>query len=60
AYGLPSEFPPGLDVNETLEAMALDKKALAGKLRFTLPERIGATKLLVEVEREKVAGILSP
>jgi 3-dehydroquinate synthase len=60
SYGLPSEFPAGLDVGGTLEAMALDKKALAGKLRFTLPEKVGATKLLVEVERENVARVLSP
>jgi 3-dehydroquinate synthase len=58
AYGLPSELPSDLDSGGMLDAMALDKKALAGKLRFTLPEKIGATKLLVEVEREKITEIL--
>jgi 3-dehydroquinate synthase len=60
SYGLPSELPAEVDSGGMLEAMALDKKALAGKLRFTLPEKVGATKLLVEVEREKVARALSP
>jgi 3-dehydroquinate synthase len=58
SYGLPSELPAEVDSGGMLEAMALDKKALAGKLRFTLPEKVGATKLLVEVEGDKVAGVL--
>jgi 3-dehydroquinate synthase len=60
SYGLPSALPDDLDPGALVEAMTLDKKALAGKLRFSLPERIGSTRLLVEVEREKVARALSP
>jgi 3-dehydroquinate synthase len=59
SYGLPSALPPDLETGGMLEAMALDKKALAGKLRFTLPAKVGATKLLVEVERDRIAGVLS-
>ncbi len=58
AYGLPVELPGDVDAQDMLKAMALDKKVLAGKLRFTLPERVGAVKLLVEVEREKVLEVL--
>jgi 3-dehydroquinate synthase len=60
AYGLPSALPDDLEVGALIEAMALDKKALAGKLRFTLPEKIGSTKLLVEVGREKIVRALAP
>lgn len=58
AYGLPSMLPAEAAPSSVLEAMALDKKALSGKLRFTLPERIGAVKLLVEVEPGRVTRVL--
>jgi len=58
AYGLPTEIPDEIDRGAMVEAMALDKKALAGKLRFTLPEKIGSTRLLVEVTPEQVSRVL--
>ncbi len=58
AYGLPTAMPEDIDTDGMLNAMALDKKVLAGKLRFTLPERVGSVKLLVEVEREKILELL--
>jgi 3-dehydroquinate synthase len=58
AYGLPTTLPADIDTNDMLNAMEIDKKALAGKLRFTLPERVGSVKLLVEVERERILEVL--
>lgn len=59
AYGLPVEVPAEAGAEALLKAMEIDKKALAGKLRFTLPERVGSCRLFVEVEREKVLQVLS-
>lgn len=59
AYGLPVELPPEAGAEALLKAMEIDKKALSGKLRFTLPERVGSCRLLVEVAREQVLKALS-
>jgi 3-dehydroquinate synthase len=45
SYGLPSEMPPDLDVNDILSSMQLDKKAVAGELKFILPEKIGWVRI---------------
>lgn len=45
AYGLPVEMPSGMETERILSAMRLDKKAVAGELRFILPERIGKVKI---------------
>lgn len=42
SYGLPIEIPSDIDRDRILSSMKLDKKALAGGLRFILPEKIGA------------------
>ncbi|GAB4416494.1 MAG: 3-dehydroquinate synthase [Thermodesulfovibrionales bacterium] len=41
SYGLPVEIPPDIGRDRILSSMKLDKKAVAGELRFILPERIG-------------------
>jgi 3-dehydroquinate synthase len=43
-----------LDVDEIVDAMAFDKKAAAGKLRFVLPERIGSVVIRDDVPRDAV------
>jgi 3-dehydroquinate synthase len=45
SYGLPSEMPSGVDTDRLLTAMQLDKKAVAGQLRFVLPEKTGAVRI---------------
>jgi len=59
SYGLPVEVPAGVGVSELIRAMELDKKALAGRLRFTLPDKVGSARLLVEVDRDRLAEALS-
>lgn len=56
-YGLPHELPEGVQCSAMLTAMAMDKKALAGKLRFVLPERTGSV-VIREVDAEEVAKVL--
>jgi 3-dehydroquinate synthase len=45
SYGLPSALPAGLDAGRMLDAMAIDKKAVAGELKFILPEKIGSVRI---------------
>ncbi len=40
--GLPSQLPAGLDIEAILDSLQTDKKVKSGKVRFVLPERIGA------------------
>jgi shikimate kinase/3-dehydroquinate synthase len=47
--GLPVDLPPGLDRAACLRAIRLDKKRVAGTVRFALPIRIGAVQTGVEV-----------
>jgi len=44
-YELPLELPSEIDPGSLLEAMQLDKKTVAGELKFILPERIGTVKI---------------
>lgn len=43
--GLPTQLPPGLDINEIIAASQTDKKVKDGKVRFVLPSQIGAIKV---------------
>jgi 3-dehydroquinate synthase len=45
AFGLPSEMPPEISVDSLLASMQLDKKTVAGQLKFILPEKIGAVRI---------------
>ena len=45
SYGLPSEMPADIDMNSILSSMQLDKKAVAGELKFILPEKIGRVRM---------------
>jgi 3-dehydroquinate synthase len=47
--GLPVDLPPGLDRAACLRAIRLDKKRVAGTVRFALPIRIGVVQTGVEV-----------
>ena len=58
AYGLPSELPHGLDRENVLSSMRLDKKAIAGKLTFILPEKIGSVKIERETDEQVLREIL--
>jgi 3-dehydroquinate synthase len=48
--GLPVEIPPGLDVQDLVQAMRVDKKRRDGKVRFALPLKIGSVRAGVEVD----------
>lgn len=56
--GLPVDLPPGLEPGQLLELMRLDKKAVAGGLRFVVWERIGEARVRDSVPEDAVLRIL--
>jgi len=57
-YGLPERIPEDIPVSEIMEAIEVDKKARAGKLRFILPEDIGRVRIAGDVDRELIKEVL--
>ena len=55
--GLP-ETPPAVDSEAMLAAMSMDKKARGGRIRFVLPNKIGAVSVTGAVPREAVLETL--
>jgi 3-dehydroquinate synthase len=45
SFGLPSEMPADIDINSILLSIQLDKKVVAGELKFILPEKIGSVRI---------------
>ncbi|MDX1970227.1 MAG: 3-dehydroquinate synthase [Planctomycetaceae bacterium] len=60
ALGLPTTLPTPVKFTaaEAIARMRLDKKAIAGKLRFVLPTRLGAVETIANVPEEDVGGVL--
>ena len=56
--GLPTRIPAMLNLEAILESLQSDKKVQEGRVRFVLPTRIGEAKVLDEVPREIVYGVL--
>ncbi|MCS6977240.1 MAG: 3-dehydroquinate synthase [Gemmatales bacterium] len=56
-FGLPVR-PQPWPVEDLLRVMHSDKKAVAGRLRFVLPRRIGHVELIENVSEAAVRGIL--
>jgi 3-dehydroquinate synthase len=56
--GLPTRIPDGLAATELLDRMRSDKKVLGGRLRFVLPQRIGAVTIRDDVPEELVLDVL--
>ncbi len=57
-YGLPSKIPQDIDKNNILSSMELDKKAVAGELKFILPERIGKVRIHKGISESIIREIL--
>jgi 3-dehydroquinate synthase len=58
SYSLPSEKPQDIDVGHILSAMELDKKAVAGQLKFILPEKIGKVRIQTGVSWKIIKDLL--
>jgi 3-dehydroquinate synthase len=44
-FGLPSRLPLGLDADKLISHMQLDKKTVAGTMKFIVPEKIGRVRI---------------
>lgn len=58
SYGLPSEMPADIDMNSILSSIKLDKKAVAGELKFILPEKIGRVRIQKGVTEKSIRELL--
>jgi 3-dehydroquinate synthase len=56
-FGLPT-FPLEWPVDDLLAAMRHDKKAVAGRMRFVLLQRLGSAKLFDDIPEEDVREVL--
>jgi 3-dehydroquinate synthase len=45
SFGLPPDMPGGIGINALIETMQIDKKTVAGKLHFVLPEKVGSVRM---------------
>lgn len=59
-YGLPTVIPTDIDMNRILSSMQLDKKAVAGELKFILPEKIGSVTIKGVTDSKKIAESIRP
>jgi 3-dehydroquinate synthase len=57
--GLPTRIPAGIEISGIVEALQLDKKVKAGKVRFVLPTQIGSVKVTDQVSQEILEQVLS-
>ncbi len=57
-FGLPVALPPGLDPEQLLAHMRLDKKAQAGGLRFIVWRGAGRAEVLPDVPESAVLAVL--
>ena len=56
--GLPTSIPPGMNAQQVLELMRLDKKNTAGSLRLILWRGIGHAEILAGVAEANVLAVL--
>ena len=58
SYGLPSEKPANINAHSIFLSMQLDKKAVAGELKFVLPEKIGSVRMHKGVSEDLLREVL--
>jgi 3-dehydroquinate synthase len=61
AFNLPTRLPEGMrfDAEAVVDRMRLDKKSVAGRLRFVLPTRLGHVELVDGVSEDDVRAVLA-
>jgi len=60
AYGLPSGMPEDINIQDLLSSMKFDKKAVAGAMKFILPEKIGKVRIQKEVSEKEIRDLFQP
>ena len=56
--GLPTQLPSGVDIEAIVDALQLDKKVKAGKVRFVLPTQMGVVTVTDEVPADTIRQVL--
>ncbi len=56
--GLPTKLPLGLDIEAIVDALQVDKKVKAGKVRFVLPTQIGVVTVTDQVPTDTIRNVL--
>ncbi|MBD2439942.1 3-dehydroquinate synthase [Nostoc sp. FACHB-110] len=56
--GLPTQIPAGVDIEAIINALQLDKKVKAGKVRFVLPTQIGVVTVTDQVPADTIRQVL--
>ncbi len=54
SYGLPTEMPAEIQINDLMEKMQIDKKTVGGKMHFVLPEKVGAVRVHSGITSEDI------
>jgi 3-dehydroquinate synthase len=57
-YKLPTKIPGDIDILNILDAIEIDKKVRAGRIRFILPEAVGRVRIEEDVDRELIREVL--
>lgn len=55
---LPTQLPNGIDIEKIVDALQIDKKVKAGKVRFILPTQIGEVKITDQVPADTIRNVL--
>ncbi len=55
---LPTQLPSGLNIEAIIDALQVDKKVKAGKVRFVLPTQIGVVTVTDEVPSDIIRKVL--
>lgn len=58
SYGLPFEKPTDIKPNSIFLSMQLDKKAIAGELKFILPQKIGSVLIQKNIPERSIREVL--
>lgn len=58
SYGLPIETPQDIGTDRMFSLMQIDKKAVAGKMKFILPDKIGSVRITDVEDRMKITEAL--
>lgn len=58
SYGLPSEKPADIKPQSVFLSMQLDKKAVAGEMKFILPEKIGNVRIQKNIPEKSIREVL--
>ncbi|MCB0826544.1 MAG: 3-dehydroquinate synthase [Armatimonadetes bacterium] len=58
SHGLPTAMPEGIEIDELMQAMTLDKKATQEGLAFSVVPALGTCKLLTNINPAEVRGLL--